>query len=261
MLQDERITLRGLSIFNILIILMITTLLVLPPVYSNGRPVINSRWITNPPTIDGVFSLGEWSTPQLILLEPTYPINASVYFVNDNTNLYVMVDAVGDGSDSVGDESLLWFNYDPQTSTNIVGQGGVTKTNGYTAAIGYGSSPNNGTDHKIYEFCIPFTYINAVIGQPIDICSPYGKVFNSIAYDSETDRDNIWPPGLDEEILSTWGILNLQAQQHTRPRTHPTVGGIVSSANRLHILLPYITLICLSVAVISIGVQKKQNTS
>jgi len=70
-------------------------------------PPLNSGWTSKPPTIDGAFSAGEWTNPQLELTLPDFPIHALVYIMNDASYLYVCVDAAdaayGDYTEDTGD--------------------------------------------------------------------------------------------------------------------------------------------------------------
>ena len=224
------------------------------PFTSAARPVISSSWTTSPPVIDGNFAAGEWSNLQITFKSPEYPssyvLPTYVYFLNDKTNLYVLVDGVGDTTDSDGDECLLVFNFVSPISIKIEGKSGTKITTGFNAAIGFGSSTNGATPHKIYEFSIPFSYINALPGQSIDICSPMWKT-GSMPYDPETNRDNIWPQNLNTEDINTWGLLSTQL---SRP-----VAGVLMPANKLAILTPYLALAGLAGALAAIiTLRKKQ---
>jgi hypothetical protein len=222
--------------------------------YSPPRPQINSQWTNSPPSIDGIIESGEWSNLQITFQSPEYPdsyvLPTYVYFMNDNTNLYVMVDAVGDTTDGASDECLLTFNYQDSppyfqhyaeligTSTSW-GEGGNIAS--YDGAVGFNS-------HKFYEFAIPLSAINAQPDQPIDFCSPaYGIKGASISYDSETSKDNVWPQGLDVYYLNSWGILNFDQLSRSSAKMH-SVGGIVTSVNKLMVLTPYLAVIGLIAA-------------
>jgi hypothetical protein len=176
-----------------------------------------------PPIIDGIFSPGEWAAHQIFIKNNTQmngleTIQTYVYFVNDQNFLYVMVDATGDPTDSgdgdivTTDECLLVFhNEGERVDVEVLGKGGTEFNNGFYARIGFGPSPNNPNNHKIYEFRIPLSYINAQMGDVIDFCSPLGgKAGGSMPYDGENFRDNVWPEGLDENDLDTWDLIELQ---------------------------------------------------
>ena len=218
-------------------IILIIVALVLPmgavavPSLANSRIVISSLWIQRLPIIDGVFSLGEWSTPQIVMLGPSYPIDGFAYFVNDASTLFVMVDAVGDKTDDAGDLSLLIFNFGIQRTIIAKGLSGTRIVGSYSAAIGFGSTPNSPTKHKIYEFSIPLTYINAKIGETVDLSAPISVKGDSIIYDSATGRDNEWPLGVRLIDVSGWGILQFSSG---------VVGGILLPTNIFAMLGPYL---------------------
>jgi len=164
-----------------------------------------------PPIIDGIFLLGEWETYQIFIENNTdingyTTIETFTYFAHNEIFLYVMVDATGDPTDNSGDECLLWFHNEGVTSEiEIIGASGEEILEPFTAKIGYGPSPNNIDDHKIYEFRIPLDYLNTRVVDVIDFCSPaIGKKIASMPYDSNTGRDNEWPPGLETSEISTW---------------------------------------------------------
>ena len=218
--------------------------------YTTGpRPSINSQWTNSPPSIDGVVGSGEWSNLQITFQSPEYPdsyvLPTYVYFMNDNTNLYVMVDAVGDTTDNEYDECLLTFNYQDsppyfQHYAELIGTS-TSWTEGGTIASYDGAVGFNG--HKVYEFSIPLNAINAQPGQPIDFCSPaYGIKGASIPYDSDGPKDNVWPQGLDVSNLNSWGILNLRGRPYFRTSNDP-VGGVIMPVSKLTIISPYLTLV------------------
>ena len=226
-----------------LILLLMAMMLVsasvafIPSAYSASRPVIYSKWTDSPPVIDGNFMAGEWANLQIFMTLPDYPIDAYVYFLNDNSNLYVLADSVGDTTDDANDECLLVFNYEPllQKEIEIIGQGGKKSGGDYIAAVGYSSSPNSINAHKIYEFSIPLSYINAEPGKPIDFSSPKELKPGSMTYDASDGRDNVWPAKLELGNIDTWGIILFA------PRPAP-VGGVLMPVNKLAILAPYIAL-------------------
>lgn len=213
------------------------------------RHTINSIFTTSPPTIDGQFSPSDtWSNPQLVLTPPDFPIYTFVYFMHDASNLYVLVDAADDTTNNGDDQCLLVFNFSNLISDmiriRIMGFGGATVSNNFQAAIGFTGSPNNSSNHKIYEFSIPLDYINATSGLFVDFCSPPWEKGVSIPYDSSTNRDNIWPLGLNMTSITDinfWGIVTLAL---------PTVGGEIISVSSLALLAPWIAL---TVAVLAIG--------
>jgi len=184
-------------------------------------PLIESDYdIFLPPTIDGEFSHGEWTGPQLLI---DSPIPTNVYFSNDDAFLYVCVDAAdeaaGDFTQNGSDHCLLMFdtNNDEIISAGhedlfiIHGDGykwhavaaldGVASWEeccnfdadpGLEGVAGFGESPNSGSQHRIYEFQIPLSLLGASPGDTIGFVSAGQPA--SIPFDDDTSRHNIWPP-------------------------------------------------------------------
>jgi len=197
----------GLIIFS----LVLGLILGLSGVVSGERPVVQTIFTDNPPILDGNMGAVEWDNLGITMTPPSYDIEAYAYFMNDNTYLYVLVDAVGDNTSDIWDECLLVFNFTNNTIIKVFGNGSMTPSTGFNASVGYGPSPNNATNHMIYEIRIPLSMININPGDSIDFCSPFWKGYSSIVYDAATGRDNVWPIGLDESNISTWGILETSA--------------------------------------------------
>lgn len=215
------------------------------------RIVIYGEWIESSPNIDGVFTPGEWSNPQLYIEESSTKaytgVQSYVYFANNRFKLFVLVDAINDTTDDANDECLLWFNSSGVFRMLSISGGGGTliSTSDFTGAIGYGESPNNAANHKIYEWSILLSFINAMPGQSIDFCSPFQKGSPSMPYDYSTGKDNVWPDGLIEGDMTTWGILALAFPK--------PVGGYLTSIGMLVVLSPYLTL-AIMVGIIVVGV-------
>ena len=218
------------------------------PCVSAARPIIPSDRIGVYPIVDGYFSANEWSNPQITI---DSPIQTYVYFVNDEHQLYVMVDATGDSTDDSTDECLLVFdNGGIMRVLSISGLGGTVLSNDVYAVTRFSSSPNNGSNHKIYEWRIPLTYINAEPGQLIDFCSPFWKGIASMPFDGRTFRDNIWPENLVVGDKETWGILRIALAM--------PVGGEILPVNKLMLAFPLVMLIA-AVLAISIVLLKKNS--
>jgi hypothetical protein len=76
---------------------------------------------------------------------------------------------------------------------------------GLEGASGFGSSPNSGDKHRIYEFKIPFSLLEVAPGDTIGFSSGH----NSIPFDAATGRHNVWPLGYDISDMSALGVLVL----------------------------------------------------
>lgn len=242
---------------SIVTLLLVSTVTIIFPFAHSQSPVINSQWTDTPPTIDGMVMEGEWSNLQLVMREPDYPVEANAYFLNDGSNLYVLVDAIEDITDEAGDECLLIFDFELQIRVSIQGtsQSPQKSSEDFEAVIGFDSSPNRPEAHKIYEFSIPLSYINLEPGQSIEFCSPWYKGTASIPFDASGGdvNDNVWPPGIGynsdwQTNRDLWGELSSE-------RFAP-VGGIITPANKLVILTPYLALVALIGAVISIVIRR-----
>jgi hypothetical protein len=190
--------------------------------------LIESSWGYQSPTIDGVFSDGEWTNPQLHIEDP---IPTNIYFRNDDAFLYVCVDTDGDETKDGDDYSDLIFDTINQGAWDsghedhfrIWGDGSnehmiASNTSGVWAdccdfdlhpglegASGFGSSPNSGDKHRIYEFKIPLSLLEAAPGDTIGFSSGH----DSIPFDADTGRHNVWPLGYDSSDMSTMGVLVL----------------------------------------------------
>jgi len=200
--------------------------------YAAG-PGLNCVPLTgNAPVIDGTLSAGEWSgAPQLTILTP---VQTNVYCRNDEQNLYILVNAIGDTTDdntvipcaaapnnSRCDECLLVFG-DPDQITAHIAEvwgkaGNIIGTNAHLPAgteVAIGMNSN-----RFYEWKIPLSSINAVPGQTIDFSSPLACKFAgsgeycipqaSMPFDGATTNDNVWPVGVDVNDRTTWGSITL----------------------------------------------------
>jgi hypothetical protein len=201
---------------------------------------MESKYAFLPPTIDGEFSHGEWTSRQLLI---EYPIPTNVYFSNDDDFLYVCVDAAdetgGDFTQNGSDHCLLVFDtgHDEYTSEGrenmfkLYGNGNKEHRvidadgsfywvddpecdfdacpafPGLEGEAGFGTSPNSPLNHRIYEFQIPLSLLGASPGDTIGFASPIDP--ESIPYDGDTYRHNIWPSGATSTDLATWGDLVL----------------------------------------------------
>jgi hypothetical protein len=250
------VELAGRKLFSSLLLaaLVVFAGCLVAPTYA-VRPPISSQWTSNPPTIDGRFTLGEWFNLQITVQGPSFPDNYTkptfVYFMNDNSRLYVLVDASGDGTDDGLDECLLVFGFPPNNvDVEIIGASSTRVTVNFDAAVGFDSSPNNQTAHKIYEFSIPFSYINAQPGQSLVFSSPLsGKFGGSMPYDATTLHDNVWPVGLKEDGISTYDTLGIGSQPVA------PVGGYMEPVNKLSIIAPYLALFGLAAALVYVAVK------
>jgi hypothetical protein len=253
--RSMRVSVVAISV----IVLALSSACMLRLAFAQTQPVINSQWTNTPPVIDGKFVAGEWSNLQISMTSPDYPIEAYAYFMNDNSNLYVLVDAVGDKQFSSGDECLLWFGFKDVYPWHIVdvavyGDGHLSPGTGFDGAVGFDSSPNSPDQHRIYEFRIPLSLINIQPGQPIVFCSPLVGKGSSIVYDANSGSDNVYPNTLVCNPATcnadTWAMLTTQVSV--------PVGGFVEPVNRLSMIAPYMVLFG-AIAALAVVVARKRD--
>ena len=108
---------------------------------------MNSNWATVIPTIDGVFHSGEWSDAAVTDLQgepyfPPPPCWGGLYVKNDVQYLYLLADVTADQTESPQD----------RMDTTIYWSGGTTD---FLGTRGFGPSPNDPTNHRIYEVRVP----------------------------------------------------------------------------------------------------------
>jgi hypothetical protein len=245
---------RRILSFSIITILLVSVISVIVPFAYSQRPEITSQYTSSPPTIDGKFTAGEWINLQIVMTEPDFPIDAFAYFMNDDSNLYVLVDAVEDTVQNPlpvpADECLLIFDFESNKIIRIRGNNTFSEKSSedFEAAIGFDSSPNSPTVHVIYEFCIPLSYLGIDPGDSIDFISPFWKSQASIPFDPSggDSNDNIWTPGIGTDTewqgdRGLWGVLSSGSEA--------IVGGIVAPTNKLVMLAPYLSLALIGVAI------------
>ncbi|MBU1158051.1 MAG: hypothetical protein KKE24_01775 [Candidatus Thermoplasmatota archaeon] len=189
-------------------------------------PMIYSYWASEEPTIDGVYSAGEWEDAtcvSFVLVDPLSGLDLVMLVLNNGTHLFVCYDFVGDLTEDDNDGAIVCLDtgndgiLTPEHEDRfiIMGEGSqVHQTyefystwsthcspfdpllpyhDGLWAAAGFGSSDQLADDHRVYEFCIPLDLILASAG---DILG-----FAGAALDRSTETYGYWP--LIDEMLST----------------------------------------------------------
>lgn len=175
------------------------------------------------PTIDGAASSTEWPVSSQFNIPG--PIETYFYCMVDGANLYVLVDAVGDTTQSSShdtcDECLLAFNDGTNqyvgeiytdTGATIVDQ----MPTGGSGSIGFGISQNSSTNHRLYEWKVPLSTIDPAKNRSVYFASPAVLKATcglgaSMPFDGTTNNDNIWPPCLAYPDTSTFGVLQFPA--------------------------------------------------
>jgi len=202
-------------------------------IFANGAPLI-STYTTSVPIVDGNYysTVNEWpSNTSEAALEIMGPIHTLVYIKNNNSSLFMLVNAAsvsGDYTEESEDHcSVYIYNNGKGLRVTVFGDGTkyCESTNsvsspltwntiacpaGVTVADGFGPSPEKPADHRMYEFKLPLSAIGAVPGDIIYFASPYDSI-NSLPFDYNSGalRYNIWPPSATTNDLSTWGQIQL----------------------------------------------------
>lgn len=192
-----------------------------------------------PPTLDGIFTPGEWDDATMadLTIILNNMLGSYMYVMNDANNLYVLYDVVGDTTDDPGDTSALGFdtNHDgangPSTGDDDffgVGSWFGAESHyewdfgmgdwqlhcspfsepGLAVVYGFGASPNSGADHRIFEWSVPLSTLDAVPGGTIGFAAGC-QWAPGIADDSTGNLDQ-WPVNPMAPIpLSNYGDLIL----------------------------------------------------
>lgn len=255
--------LRPISLAVVLALALSFGLVAVPmvrPVEANA--VIYSNWATTVPTIDGVYGPDEWSDAAVVDLQAADPdneIEAYVYFKNDAGFLYVLIDVAGDTTEGE-DESTLSFDtghdaahtdghddtfswhfeeWDHWVWDSTAGEHvpcchfdpTLPLHAGLAGAMGFGSSPNSGTNHVIYEYQIPLPLILASPGDTIGFAMDGEREPFLGIYDNATERGDQWP-------FLRWGPISIDEYGDLILAASPgvVVGGTVVEENTLELL-------------------------
>jgi hypothetical protein len=176
-----------------------------PPMTVSSVPISSACTSGTPPRIDGIYSASEWSAADETYVPITYYVNFPfyVYTMNDDTYLYICVDAAGDRSLTGSHHAGIFFDTDEDALLTIDAEdgvqanyGGVTEYKnwdgsdrivrstsplgvpfiggthdeaGMIGAVGFGDSDREPQPHLIYEFKIPLALgqLNAVMGDSL----------------------------------------------------------------------------------------------
>jgi hypothetical protein len=206
--------------------------------FESPVPTIEAEWAYASPTIDGNVTLDEWFgavAVDFIDADPVNRVDAQMYVLNNGTHLFVLIDAVGDLTETDGDVAAVSFDtyadglysidHEDQfvleastagtyTSHWVYGFFGweydcspfdpeLTDHEGLAGAAGFGATPDMSAAHRVYELCIPLALLDTAMGETIGFASlsdDYPGVM-----DAEEDEWSTWPafywteaPSLDE---------------------------------------------------------------
>lgn len=195
------------------------------------------------PTIDGSVGAGEWPAAAALHLQPPgYPIETSVYCVHDGQNLYMLVDATGDSTDSNLDECLLVFDLPPAHKIVEIWRDDSNASGPIVSRFDGGASGQAAmgiAGHRVYEFKIALASINLQPGGAIPFYSPaffkFPGIWASMPYDAATSRDNVFPndlnvgtgPGDAIDTVSGYAMLSLGTLD---PKAAPTLSRCLMAA-------------------------------
>lgn len=112
-------------------------LMLIPPTSAHLETPVYSKWTTNPPTIDGVISIGEWTDAATrsfsLYINSTKTLSAKLYVKNDGTNIYAAVEVYNEDYDDLDagglfDGLFLFFddNHNGNLETGENGEGATT---------------------------------------------------------------------------------------------------------------------------------------
>ncbi|UCE36614.1 MAG: Ig-like domain-containing protein [Thermoplasmata archaeon] len=207
----------------------------------SGDELLSPMTLT-PPTLDGVFGPGEWNDASMadLTIIPNNMLGTYMYVMNNDTCLFVLYDVVGDTTDDPGDTAAMGFdtNHDGANGPadgddDFFGVGswfggeqhyewdsGMGDWQNHcspfsdpdlSVTYGYGTSPNSGADHRIFEWCIPLSILDTAPGGIIGFAA--GCQFApGVADDSSGNLDQ-WPVNPMAPIpLSNYGDLIIGSQ-------------------------------------------------
>jgi len=186
--------------------LVLSIIIVNPPdgTAHSESDYIHSRWDSLAPVIDGDFNLTEWENSTLVDLRlvGSNTLDTYLYAKNNDTHLFIALDAVEDEVEDTSDTASISFDGDhdgaptnngdheltikgsvdasctghnsakchfvySQTTNRWWAKDGMDQGEPYQwgldAAIGFGNSSKSATPHRIYEFSVPIE----MIGRPL----------------------------------------------------------------------------------------------
>ncbi|MBU1158050.1 MAG: hypothetical protein KKE24_01770 [Candidatus Thermoplasmatota archaeon] len=211
-------------------------------------PSMESGWAYEPPVVDGAVSADEWfgaGVIDFVIVDAMNEVAAKMYILNDDANLYILIDATGDTTETYGDGASVAFDTDDDTiasdgredqfvleatefgtdSYHLVFDSYywdwitdcapfdelLTDHDGLAGAIGFNSSPDSSTAHRIYEFSIPLALLMLSPGDPIGFAAL--SSMDPGVYDASDSVYSTWPAFFwDEPELDMYGTLTLSEE-------------------------------------------------
>jgi len=190
----------------------------------NGQVEVSSDYTDTPPTIDGVFTPGEWPATEAFVIDS--PIHTRVYISNDDHFVYLFVDAAtysGDYTQDTGDDcDVVLYHNGKGIISQVFGDQSrhceithsATQPLGWSMAsctgkamAGFGPSPDTAVHHRMYEFKVPLSSFNAAPGDIVSFGSPGYNA--SMPHDASSGMHNDWPENSIISYYDTWALLHL----------------------------------------------------
>lgn len=222
-------------------------------------PTLEAGWAYDVPVIDGFVDPGEWfgaGTIAFTEIDEMNEVSAMMFVMNNDTHLFVCVDAVGDvtngqddsaslsfdtGNDNLITDSeedqfvLTWMGSWTDSQHLVYDSGywdwtddcrpfdpGLAYHEGLAGTAGFGSSDESTTAHRIYELSIPLALLDAVPGDVLGFAT--ASAVGLGVMDSDDYAYSAWPAHfLDEPSYAVYGDLVLSPE---RPMTTAEVDGL-----------------------------------
>jgi hypothetical protein len=252
------------SVLTAMIMLLVLSLVLIDV---KAQPVLGLAWASTPPIIDGVFSPGEWNNAD----SETFTLgsaSAIIYVMNDENNLYIAVKIQDDdvevddlaiqfdndnsgGTLVKGDDSLVWWGSFFDTHFNLPTATDLDTSDGGTND-GSGALTQDGLMIWYYEFSHPLDSSDDVHDFSLSLGSTVGFEL------SWKDRKKDQPSSFYSWPAATWTDPNSYGDIILARTAYQPVGGVIKSANKFEMLIPYITLAGLIVAVSTVYIIKRR---
>ena len=215
-MSNDHFGLRRTLVGVLCAVLLISVLSLFPSARAFYPASVDSNWTGAPPAIDGNITVGEWENATVIDLMriPMNMLPADLLAMNDDSFLYLCYDVVGDITPSAMDSASFSFDtgldgvaspghedqfvlsplysgaahYVYDVSGNWVIEDSpfdpsLPDHTGLAGAIGFGPSPSQPSDHRIFEISIPLALLGASPGDSIGFVSASDAMPGVVDYD------------------------------------------------------------------------------
>lgn len=245
-----------------LICLTLFVVILTAPAYADGYGGVTlSAWTDIPPIIDGDLNsfTGEWAKADSVDFQTTYPINGTMYVMNNATHLFVFVRI--DETESGKASCFVLFDSDHDR----------VEWEDNDDAIYYGHHPDEGFRDCHYDASAgSFFYMDdsqdGMGGYSCDaeyrcfefshpLFSGEAQDFSLIIGDTVGFQLSIWTQDIGTEYWPSPAISTNDIIIAVPPRA-PAIGGEILSLNLTQIALPFL-LIALVIAVGTLGFKKR----